>query len=141
MGDIEAEFARLRQVCTLSDGQEVKMPPTNTPFEGHMMQMEKHWVELGKLLPGVDDGSQEQGRKLEHRSAAALKLIRNHEAVIRDVCNPLQTNVVGKELTQTHIKRLPVQHAQYVEEALRMVTLKLLGVQGANGIAPRLDAS
>ena len=134
---------RLRGKCTLSDGNEVPMPSTGTSFEQHMLQVEPVWVALGKMLPGVEHVSVPgvgQGHSLSERSAAALKLIRNHEAVIRDVCNPLQMNVVGAPLTQTHLQRLPVQYVQYVEEALRMVAIKLLGVgTSANGLAPRLD--
>ena len=100
MGDeLGQEFARLRNTCTLSDGREVAMPPTGTGFEQHMLATEPHWITLGRLLPGVEVSG---GYQLQYRSAAALKLIRNHEAVIRDVCNPLDKNVVGNPLTQPH---------------------------------------
>ena len=155
--EIAQEFMRLRGVCTMADGAEIKMPPTGSAFEQHLLSCEPHWVALGKLLPGVEiQGAQEaiqnstdhghntmtgsMGHPLAHRSAAALKLIRNHEAVCRDVCNPCTTNTVGKELTQKHLQRLPVTLVQYVEEAIRMVAIKLLGVNPQGGVpAPQLD--
>lgn len=139
MSEVQQEFARLRGVCTLADGNEKRMPPTQTHFESLMVSVEPHWVQLGLQLPGVEPGQPGvgQGQPLAHRSAAALKLIRNHEAVIRDVCNPLGTNVVGETLTQTHLKRVDVNHAKYVEEAMRLVAIKLLGIPTNNGVAPQ----
>jgi len=135
------EFARLRGVCTLSTGDETRMPPTGTGFEAYMASVEHLWAAMGDMLPGKEcPGGRgvAGGHELMHRSAAALRLIRNHEAVIRDVCNPLQTNVEGKELTQTHLTRVHVDNVRYVEEALRMVTIRLLGVD-EGGQAPILD--
>lgn len=155
--EIAEEFSRLRGKCTMADGSEVPMPPTNTSFESYMASVEPHWVALGRLLPGkevfgAEDGiafSQDHGQNtmtgmtghpLRHRAPAAFKLIRNHEAVCRDVCNPMPTNAVGRELTQKHLKRVPVEHAQHVEEALRYVAIKLLGVTPPSG-APMLDTN
>jgi len=135
------------------------MPPTGTNFENYLLQVEPHWVTLGKMLPGMETpGAQEgvqmsadhgqntmtgnQGHPLSHRAAAALKLIRNHEAVVRDVCNPNTCNTVGKQLTMLHLKRVPVELVQYVEEALRYVAIKLLGVPPPTmppGVVPVLD--
>jgi len=154
--DIAQEFMRLRGVCTMADGKEIKMPPTGTEFESYILRVEPHWVALGKLLPGVEfPGAQEaikdtpdhgqntmtgkMGHPLAHRSAAALKLIRNHEAVIRDVCNPCSTNTIGAQLTQLHLKRVPVQYVQFVEEALRLVAIKLLGYDRSHPVAPQID--
>jgi len=88
------------------------------------------------------------GHPLIHRATAAAKLIRNHEAVIRDVCNPHTTNVNGKQLTQGHLQRVDSGHVLFVEEALRMVVIKLLGVDAvpdlklgphrSGGVAPAL---
>lgn len=156
--EVAQEFARLRGMCTMADGKEIPMPPTGTNFEQHMVRVEPYWVAMGKMLPGVEfPGAQDaichtedhgqntmtgaMGHPLQHRSAAALKLIRNHEAVCRDVCNPCPHNTVGKELTQQHLKRLSVEYAQFVEEAVRLVAIKLLGVapEQAPGLAPVLD--
>ena len=142
MGEVAQEFARLRGKCTLSNGEETSMPPTNTTFEQIMYSREAHWVQLGNLLPGREGGAYgvAAGHPLPHRSAAALKLIRNHEAVIRDVCNPFpDQNVVGVALTQTHLQRVSLQHVEFAEEALRLVALKLLGVTDASNITPVLN--
>jgi len=128
----------------------------DTGWAWNLLAVEPHWVALGKLLPGVEfPGAQEaikdtpdhgqntmtgkMGHPLAHRSAAALKLIRNHEAVIRDVCNPCSTNTIGAQLTQLHLKRVPVQYVQFVEEALRLVAIKLLGYDRSHPVAPQID--
>ena len=128
MAEIQQEFMRLRGICTTADADEMRMPPTNTMFEQYMIRCEPAWVHLGKMLPGQEFQDPEKP-SLMMRSAGALKLIRNHEAVIRDVCNPSATdNVIGKPLTQKNLKRVPVDMVMYVEEAMRLTAIKLLGV-------------
>ena len=50
MSEVQQEFARLRGVCTLADGNEKRMPPTQTHFESLMVSVEPHWVQLGLQL-------------------------------------------------------------------------------------------
>jgi len=150
---VSAELARVRGTCTLSSGAEVQMPPTNTPFEQHMLSMEPHWVQLGQMPPHVgvmhdpytDTSSHGEGtmmgmggHPIGDRATAAKRLIKNHEAVIRDVCNPMQQNVIGKMLTQNHLKRVDANHLRHVEEAVRMVVVKLLGMPPSPGVVPQL---
>jgi hypothetical protein len=161
--DIAKEIARLRGVCTLASGDEVRMPPTGTGYEQYMLQCEPQWVAISKMSvatavmhdPYSDNSTHGEGTMVGtgghptvHRAAAAQKLIKNHEAVIRDVCNPQHANVNGKSLTQGHLKRVDPAYVQYVEEALRMVVIKLLGAHvppdiklgphHSGGVAPAL---
>jgi len=161
---VAKEMARLRGVCTLANGSEVMMPATGTGYEQIMLQCEPQWVALAKMPSAIGvmhnpytDSSADHGEAtmvghgghpLIHRATAAAKLIRNHEAVIRDVCNPHTTNVNGKQLTQGHLQRVDSGHVLFVEEALRMVVIKLLGVDAvpdlklgphrSGGVAPAL---
>ena len=123
----------------------------------YMTMVEPMWVQLGSLSPGLgvmhdsySDTSSHGvhtmtglgGHPLMHRAEAATKLIRNHEAVIRDVCNPFpDTNVVGKSLSQKHLKRLDGKHVQHVEEAIRMAVCKLLNVdKSPHPCVPKLES-
>lgn len=54
------------------------------------------------------------------REAVARKLIQNHEAVLRDVCNAAPT-------TQLQLVRVPSSSAEYADQALREVARRLVG--------------
>lgn len=54
------------------------------------------------------------------RVEVSEKLISNHVAVLRDVCN-------GSPTTQLQLTRVPPSHAAYADQALREVARRLLG--------------
>ena len=62
------------------------------------------------------------------RLTAAMKLIMNHELVLRDATNPTNRDVTDTvQLTQDELQRVPPQHALYVDQALREVARRLIG--------------
>jgi len=88
-----------------------------------------HWEKLASVMPGTQEADGTAGGfQANYRHEAAYKLILNHEAVLRDICNPSQTqNVVGTQLTQTELKRVPAQFAPHVDQFLRELTRRLMG--------------
>ena len=77
--------------------------------------------------------------EVDARQEAAGRLMMNHEAVLRDICNPSPTtNVTGKALTQNDLVRVPPEAAVYVDGMLRELVRRLLG---ASAGGERLDPS
>jgi len=87
------------------------------------------WEQLASVMPGTQDAvGAAAGHQANYRHEAAYKLILNHEAVLRDICNPSpMQNVIGVELTQKDLKRVPAQYAQHVDQFLRELTRRLMG--------------
>ena len=117
-----------RNMCTLSDGKDVRMTPAPPQVDQVVSQTASKWEDLGRLLPGAPEA---EGAAKVHSAPArqdvAYKLIMNHEAVFRDCVNNTNSNVVGVELTQTTLKRVDPNHAMYVDQCLREVARRLLG--------------
>ena len=61
--------------------------------------------------------------KNEHRSAICQKLILNHQAVLRDICN-------ARPVSQLQLVRVPPQNAEFADGVLREVARRLLGKGG-----------
>lgn len=59
----------------------------------------------------------------EHRSAICQKLILNHQAVLRDICNV-------RPVSQLQLVRVPPQNAEFADGVLREVARRLLGKGG-----------
>jgi len=105
-----------------------------------------HWAMMqrsldeGGMLTTIAEGA---AAAFTHavREAAARKLIGNHENVLRDVVNPSRThNIDAKALTQLELKRVPVGHAYYADQALREVARRLLGRRaGLHQLEVRMD--
>jgi len=94
----------------------------------------KHqWMALEVLMQSNKSGGAHAdgaaaGFSQAAREEAAGNLIRNHEYVLKDVCNPSRTkNIVGNPLTQTHLKRVDPALAQFVDQLLRECARRLLG--------------
>jgi len=71
-------------------------------------------------------------RTVTAQMEAAVKLMSNRERVVKDIANPGPTNIEGKELTQTDLKRVDVKHKAIVDDMVRAVGCCLLG-QGVAG--------
>jgi len=123
--------------CTLSTGQDVQMPKGLQPgVDGYIMQIgrsgyNEKWMHMAEALPGTnrqDCAGVAGHHPLFKRQGAAQKMIENHEAVLRDICNPSPAmNVIGHELTQRDLKRVPDHQAQYVDDFLREMVRRLMG--------------
>jgi len=87
------------------------------------------WEQLASVMPGTQDAvGAAAGHQANYRHEGAYKLILNHEAVLRDICNPSpMQNVIGVELTQKDLKRVPAQYAHHVDQFLRELTRRLMG--------------
>ena len=81
-------------------------PPNVTPLDPDS------WGRLRRLLSGSGPA--------DVREEAAKKLIMNHEAVLRDITNPLPRS-------QLELKRLPWTAATHIDRALHEVASRLLG--------------
>jgi len=105
--------------------------PFNNGFNQHM------WAALEQLRAsngpaGAYADGAAAGFSQPAREEAAGNIIGNHANLLKDICNPSPTdNIIGIPLTQTHLKRVPYQHAIYVDELLR-------GRSPPAGTAPRL---
>ena len=105
------------------------------------------WIALEQLLESADYflGSEATGAASAHghvaRQEAAAKLIANHENVLKDVTNASSTtNIEGKPLTQTELKRVAPELRDHVDECMREVVRRLLGERAAvHQLASRLD--
>jgi len=62
----------------------------------------------------------------EARQAAARVLVRNHEAIVRDICNPAPKS-------QTHLLRLSEGDMPLIDEALQVVCSRLISSSGSSG--------
>jgi len=123
--------------CTLSTGQDVQMPKGLQPgVEQYIQSIGREsynqlWLALAEALPGT--GMQEAEGAVGHhplfkRQAAAQKMVENHEALLKDICNPNPSqNVVGNELTQRDLKRVPDGLANHVDDFLREMVRRLMG--------------
>lgn len=104
------------------------MTPAPAEFGQLVKQNEQMWMALGNAMPGTVDA---QGAASQHepqkRQSAAYRLIMNHEAVLRDVCNGTQQNVIGHPLTQTDLARVHPTYAPVVDQFLQEVARRLLG--------------
>ena len=89
---------------------------------------------------GTGQSSQASGAAASHahaaRHEAARKLITHHKAVIGDVTNPAPK-------TQLELKRVGTEHKEYVDQAMREVSRRLLGTRAGGQPLPqeRLDPS
>ena len=104
---------------------------THPAVEAALAKSEAAWEKLGAMLPGHDkaDGCAADYDKV-FRSEAAWKLIVNHDAVLRDLCNPSKSlNIIGNPLTQPSLQRVQPEYAEYADQALREVARRLLGPQ------------
>merc|ERR1711879_909929 len=64
------------------------------------------------------------------RDEAARKLISNHKNVVADVTNPSpKLNIYGKKLTQIDLKRVDIDRRPHVDQMLREVARRLLGMR------------
>merc|ERR1719227_72774 len=58
---------------------------------------------------------------------AAYMLMSNRERVVQDITNPGPSNIDGKALTQTDLKRLDIKHQASVNAMVKEVSCRLLG--------------
>ena len=98
-------------------------------------------------INGVAVDSAGTGAARHHVSAARLeaagKILSNHFRLLIDVCNPSEsTNAMGIELglTQHELRRVSPDHAPHVDEGLREVTRRLLGLGISTGLAVSHEA-
>ena len=75
------------------------------------------------------------------RQEAAMKLISNHESVLKDIANPLHdANINGMKLTQLELLRVDTGCAMYTDQMLREIVRRLLGVRsGLQLLEVRMD--
>lgn len=99
---------------------------TQLSFDKVLQRGRPQWATLRQVLtartkkmPVLVEGIAESHPR-EAREEAARKLIVNHAAVLNDVTNP-------EPLTQTHLKRVPREHACFVDQALREACRRLIG--------------
>ena len=97
-------------------GEEAESGPLQTALQ----RGAPHWKVL-RLLAERSESIYSAARK-----QAALKLIGNHEAVLKDTTNPTALNIAGKPLTQPELRRVTIEQAVHVDEALREVAYRLL---------------
>jgi len=116
-------------VVVLNHGTYAKMAARGAPdYEAAIESFNPHWGKLAEALPGAPNASGAAGaHEHEARKEAAERMIVNHEAVVRDIANPTQMNVVGAPLTQTDLKRIDPRYVQQVDACLREVVRRLLG--------------
>jgi len=113
---------------------------TNGTLEATISGNASKWEALGALLPGHNDADGAAGaHEKVFRSEAAYKLIVNHEAVLRDVCNFSTTNnIIQNPLTQKELRRVNVEWAPHADAAMREVARRLLGrAPGAEALEER----
>jgi len=114
------------------------------PIEQALAGGKEAWWRLAQLLPAV---AQASGASAAHeaslRGEAAFRMIENHEAVLRDVCNPSKThNIKGKPLKQAELARVPMAGAFYASQCMREVCRRLIGDKpGADQCREHLDGS
>jgi hypothetical protein len=119
------------QYCTLSDNVRARM--VEPPLGVEQWIIMTAWHRLSAQLPASRESYGTMAQfSVEARTEAAWRLIRNHEAVFRDVVNPSpNTSVIGTLLTQPELQRVPVnedpRNAQHVDAMLREVTRRILG--------------
>ena len=95
----------------------------NQPLWAALLELSRRDAPAGAQADGAAGGFSQAARE-----EAAAALIGNHENVLKDVCNPSRTdNIIGVPLTQTHLKRVDVGHAYYVDQMLRECVRRLLG--------------
>jgi len=100
-----------------------------SPVDEALACSQPQWDQLRALLsddPCMDTAHEEAGRKL----------VLNHAAVLRDITNPTP-------VSQLQLVRVPEEHAQHVDQALREVARRLLRKRpGAKTIAKeRIDVT
>merc|ERR1719356_1831373 len=79
---------------------------------------------MRKVLPQIS--SQVDTIEASNREAAQM-LIFNRERVVQDITNPGPTNIDGKKLTQTNLKRVDPKHVASVDAMVNEVCCCLLG--------------
>merc|ERR1719394_186199 len=67
---------------------------------------------------------------------AGYKLMSNCERVVQDLVNPGPNNIEGKTLTQTGLKRVDGKHRAVVEEMVKALGSRLLGLGVAGPVSP-----
>ena len=110
-------------MCGMGDGKSVDASGGTAaagPLQTALQRGAPHWKVL-RLLAERSESIYSAARK-----QAALKLIGNHEAVLKDTTNPTALNIAGKPLTQPELRRVPIEQAVHVDEALREVAYRLL---------------
>jgi len=114
------------------------------PIEQALANGRDAWWRLAQLLPAV---AQATGAAWAHepslRGEAAFRMIENHEAVLRDVCNPSKThNIIGIPLRQAELTRVPMEGASYASACMREVCRRLIGDKpGTEECKEQLDGS
>jgi len=109
------------------------------------------WAEAARYLSGRIQGtSGEMPGRTPDMSSDAAKVLRttlaqmeaahqlmsNHERVVLDITNTQSTNIDGKKLTQTDLKRLDTKHRASVDSMIREVCCRLLGKTASAAQAP-----
>ena len=116
-------------MCILTHGTYAKIADTGNPqFDQMVDSLAPAWEQLAAALPGMPQAQGAAGAyEHEVRKEAAERLIMNHSAVLRDICNPNDVNVVGKPLSQPSMKRISPQYMAHVDACMREVVRRLLG--------------
>ena len=104
------------------------MSLTGNPIDATIEANKQAWLAMRHLLTTQDPNRKEQAQtigvatRFPHaaREEAAIKLVANHEPLLRDVCN-------GAPHTQTSLKRAGAYDAQYVDKMLMETCRRLLG--------------
>ena len=121
----------MKGVCILDHGSYTKMPPSSgaPQLDSVFQQTQPMWERLAEHITGSPQAMGAAAKfEMAARVEAASRMIMNHEAVLRDICNPSSTqNVVGAPLTQVELTRVPAHNATQVDQMMREVCRRLLG--------------
>jgi len=102
------------------------------PVAATLQAFEGAWEQL-RVLAQEDTASASPSLAGDGAKEAAVKLISNHEAVLRDVTNP------GRSPTQPNLVRAGLFDASIVDHALREISTRLLGRQQTDPSALEAD--
>ena len=105
---------------------------TSNPVDSCIEAHKTHWLAMRQLLTCQDLATKARAQTIgaaatfahEYREEAALKLVANHEPLLRDVTN-------AAPHTQTNLKRAGAYDAVFVDKMLLETTRRLLGCTDA----------
>ena len=123
------------------------LPKCNPELEKTLDANRKHWESLAESVSnrGSKRAKKEavSGTSKRSREEAAAQLLKNHEAVLRDLTLPTGSGsgLVQAKQTQPELQRLPIKYAHHADEMMLETCRRLLDIQSIPTRLPSKAAS